>query len=205
MLNLIIFESNIPQELTLDPDSRPVKLPGASGWLYSSSDGRLLHLGPSVADSLRLLGLKPGESFRICLHERVPELPFWSVWLSPETEKARAIDELQAEPLETKLAASLAFFPGPVAETSDVRSLRPTGTEGPRPKPAIAAVASGKRKAAGAIPYNVAFRELVTLVASELKAAGEQWSDQARQDAVSTLFIAAQKAGFLTVWERDAA
>jgi hypothetical protein len=52
------------------------------------------------------------------------------------------------------------------------------------------------------IPYDVAFRELLKVVTDSLKAAGEQWSDAAKQDALSTLFIQASRDGFLSVWER---
>jgi hypothetical protein len=48
----------------------------------------------------------------------------------------------------------------------------------------------------------VAFRETVQFVTAELKAAGEQWSDQAKQDMVSTVLIAASKSGLVGVWER---
>ena len=120
--------------------------------------------------------------------------------------------------LEAQLGASLKLVQGRRGKTlpggiETAPFLAPTGTEGgsasplPLPevprKPAIAAVAGGRRKSAGAIPYNVAFREIVQLVAAELKTSGEQWSDQSRQDAVSTLFIAAGKAGWLGVWERE--
>lgn len=54
------------------------------------------------------------------------------------------------------------------------------------------------------IPYNVAFREILGWVTTGLKEAGEQWSDQARQDMVSTVIIQASRDGFLGVWERPA-
>jgi hypothetical protein len=57
-------------------------------------------------------------------------------------------------------------------------------------------------RASGPIPMDVAFREVVAFVTSELKAAGEQWTDQAKQDAISTVLIAAAKKGWLKVWER---
>lgn len=52
------------------------------------------------------------------------------------------------------------------------------------------------------IPADVAFVEIVRLVAEGLKAAGEQWSDAARQDAVSTIYIQAARDGFLALWTR---
>jgi hypothetical protein len=53
-----------------------------------------------------------------------------------------------------------------------------------------------------AIPMNIAFREVVRFVVQELRNSGEQWSDQSRQDLISTLIIAAQKQQLLKVWER---
>ena len=53
------------------------------------------------------------------------------------------------------------------------------------------------------IPYNVAFREIVQFVITELKQSGEQWSDQARQDLVSTVLIGASRQNLLDVWERQ--
>ena len=200
-LDLIPFIPNVPQELALSAPERPSKLPGAGGCLYPTSDGRLLHLAPAVADSLRLLALKPGETFFVCLHERPHELPFWTVWLSPATEKARAIEEIAGETLESQLQASIAFRPA-VHHMAAIHELAPTGTDGPRlPAP----VAIPKRKTPVGIPYNVAVREILAFVVDALKDSGEQWNDAAKQDLVSTALIGAQKAGFLTIWERDAA
>lgn len=55
------------------------------------------------------------------------------------------------------------------------------------------------------IPYNIAFREVLDFVTKILDEAGEQWGDQAKQDTVSTILIAASKQRFLTLWERNAA
>lgn len=73
-----------------------------------------------------------------------------------------------------------------------------------RKVPAIAAAAgAGRKRREGPIPLNVAFREVVQFVVAELKDSGEQWSDQCRQDLISTALIAAQKLGLLSVWERE--
>jgi hypothetical protein len=54
------------------------------------------------------------------------------------------------------------------------------------------------------VPFNRAFTEVVQIVQNGLKETGEQWSDQARQDAVSTILIAATKEGWIGPWERQA-
>ena len=53
-----------------------------------------------------------------------------------------------------------------------------------------------------AIPYNIAFREVIAFVTKELNDSGEQWSEQSRQDLASTCLISIAKAGLLGVWER---
>ena len=52
------------------------------------------------------------------------------------------------------------------------------------------------------IPYNIAFREIVKFVLEELKAAGEQWNDEAKQGMISTFIINASRDGLVTLWER---
>jgi hypothetical protein len=209
-LELIHFKPNEPLTLTLESNTRPLLLPDSSGCLYSLTSGDLLHLGPRTALALADLKLQPGESFRVCMHQEGKGIPYWSVWLSPETEKGRAAVEMAEEDndLGRQLQASLAL----VASNGGTRELRPTGTEGaaipmpaPNRKPAIAAVAGSRSGKPGAIPLNVAFREIVSFVVAELNASGEQWSENSRQDLVSTLLIAAQKANLLCVWEREAA
>jgi hypothetical protein len=53
------------------------------------------------------------------------------------------------------------------------------------------------------VPYDVAFNELLDIVTGSLKDHGEQWSDEAKQGAVSTLFIQACRDGYCTMWSRQ--
>jgi len=53
------------------------------------------------------------------------------------------------------------------------------------------------------IPLNLAVAEAVRMVVQALKESGEQWSDAARQDLVSTVLIAAQKEGWIAPWQRE--
>jgi hypothetical protein len=46
-----------------------------------------------------------------------------------------------------------------------------------------------------------AFRECLHIVISNLNEAGEQWTPDAKQDMVSTLFLSAQKMGTLDMWQ----
>lgn len=78
---------------------------------------------------------------------------------------------------------------------------RGNGTYGPVPQ-ALPASLPAQARADSRIPMDQAFREVVGFVTGILKDSGEQWSDQSRQDFVSTVFISAQKLGILKVWER---
>jgi hypothetical protein len=55
------------------------------------------------------------------------------------------------------------------------------------------------------IPMDAAFEECVAIVVRTLKKAGEQWTDEAKQGAVSTLLIGAQREGWLLPWDRKQA
>lgn len=209
-MQFVAFEPNKPQEVALSDNPGPFKLPSGSGCLFSLSDGRWMHLDGRTAQSVADLALQPGETFRVCLQGQPGGIAYWSVWLSPETEKGRTAAE--APDLERQLAESLQLVArrkGAIPAIGDTPVLAPTGTEGPAPlpvrKPAIAAVASAKRERHPGIPLNVAFREVVRFVCAELNASGEQWSENSRQDMISTVLIAAQKANLLCVWEREEA
>ena len=52
------------------------------------------------------------------------------------------------------------------------------------------------------MPLDVAVTEAVQMVQAAMKATGEQWSDQSRQDLVSTILITAQREGWIAIWQR---
>jgi hypothetical protein len=71
-----------------------------------------------------------------------------------------------------------------------------TGTDGPAPRPQLRPqlVAKGARPGPPKpVSYRIALRQITDAVLGELKARGEQWPSDARQDLISTLFIAACK------------
>jgi len=213
-MKFITFAPNQPQSFVF-PVSGPYTLPNNVGSLYPLSEGEWLYLGPSQAESAAILKLMPGEEFGICLYYdgKVGEIPRWNVWLMPSTEKARARAEVAHLDIEAQLNASLKLEQRRKGVSSGEAlpdfCLTPTGTEGgaasplPSRKVPALAVAPVRRKAAGSIPMDQAFREIVAFVVKGLADAGEQWSDQSKQDMCSTALIAAQKAGLLTVWERE--
>lgn len=101
----------------------------------------------------------------------------------------------------TPKAAKIYPIPAQPRLFSEPEALKPTGTSGPRPAIAPRALKREEREDRR-IPFNVAVREVVEFVTKELSASGEQWSDQSKQDMVSTALIAAQKQGLLSCWER---
>ena len=44
--------------------------------------------------------------------------------------------------------------------------------------------------------------DAVRMVQAAMKECNEQWSDQARQDLVSTILIGAQREGWIQCWKR---
>jgi hypothetical protein len=206
--------SNVPIQLALlDPPEG--ELDGRYEIVHYTTNAGTLTVSYRVAAKINALELRAGESFHICKREK-PEGIQWDVWLASESEQGRAIEETPTE-LEAQLSKSLEIAP-PIGSIRAVprkpaRRANPdqprlfdkgTGTDGPAPQPRPAAlpVMPPLKPARVQIPYNVAFREVTKFVTEELKATGEQWSDQARQDMISTILIAAAKSGLLSVWER---
>jgi hypothetical protein len=184
-------------------------------WIYSTSDGRTLSLPRHAAVRLGALFLEAGEEFSIGRYRKSAEEPAeWVVALTARTEQSRAAKEaFEAERkarelaeetrlnLPQKLDASLQNLrkmPIPERSSPVAEAERGTGTHGPAPRPARA-----QRPVTGAVPFNVAFVEVTRFVVDGLKAVGEQWNDQAKQDAICSVLISASRQGLLTLWERQ--
>jgi hypothetical protein len=225
MSDSVHFIPNKPEELRLTTsegtlDGRQVT------WILA--DGRRLTVSLDIAAQINMLELQPGESFFIC-KDRKPGgglglgVTSFRVWLSPETEQARARQEDEA--LERTLARSIenvrrneppALTPKPArkparkphqqATAPVLIDCRGTGTDGPAPLPHVAIPVSlpdkPQRPTRPTVPYDVAFAEVTAFVTSGLKQAGEQWNDEAKQGMISTILIAAAKQGLLSLWER---
>jgi hypothetical protein len=194
---------NIPLTLAL---ADPSGIPEDFRVHFETSDGRVLTLPREAAIRLNVLDLRPGEKFSLCKDwdGETGHPSTIRIWLPASTEQDRAAEtEAEVEQITAQTRRS-----DPPRRTRHPKMEpdpppRGNGTYGPAlarvaiPESAPAPVRSDSR-----IPMNLAFREVVQFVTAELKQSGEQWSDQSRQDLVSTVIIAAQKQGLLKVWER---
>lgn len=175
--------------------------------LYETTDGRLLSIPHPAAVKLGMLDPAPAEEISVTKFQ-VGKLPAeWVFALTARSEQIRA--EKEATTLAERTKRDL---PGQLQASvlrqmpKSTRTVTPdapetqkgTGTYGPVPQVALA---GGKLKRE-TIAYNIAFREIVAFVTKELNDSGEQWSEQSRQDLVSTCLISSAKAGLLGVWER---
>lgn len=196
---------------------------------YDTQDERTLMLPRHAAAKLEALKLEAGEEISITRSRNGSSGPAeWVVALTARSEQKRAEKEIkEAAELERK-ARQLAEqtrrdLPGQVAASIDaVRQVRPvrqmpksapaatqepdaplkgTGTYGPVPQVAYA----GRKLKPEAVPFNVAFVEVTRFVVDGLKAVGEQWNDQAKQDAICSVLISASRQGLLGIWEREEA
>ena len=196
---------NIPLQLAL---ADPSGVPEDFRVHFPTSDGRVLTLPRKIAIELNLLDLRPGEAFCICKdwdgeHGKPAT---YRIWLPAVTEQERAAEEAEAEPaaILPPVIEAVARRRKPAKRDDQPRLFdRGTGTYGPMPQQVpIPEALTAQVRASGPIPMDVAFRECVGFVTKALKDAGEQWTDQAKQDAVSTCLIAAAKKGWVKVWER---
>ena len=203
-MNPIHFTPNAPQVLSLKDTAGVID---GFNVAYETSDGRLLLLPYPAAIKLNQLDPQPGEEVSI-LKTQGHRLPAeWVFSLTPKSEQARAEKETKSE-LERQLAESLAQAPARVlrqmpksartATSEAPEQPKGTGTYGPMPQVAL----GGNRKRPDSIPYDIAFAEILAFVTKALNETGEQWSEQSRQDLVSTVLISSAKAGHLGVWRR---
>jgi len=195
----IHFEPNVPQTLALQaPRSEQF---GDYEITYTLTDGRLLKVSKAVAAKINELDLQPGETFGMCKQmvfneQRKRLTPSWTVWLTPESEKARAQQEMKPPMTlaDVKRPGKVRSIRKVPPEQGSIPFDRGTGTYGAVPLP--------QSLRPPRIPFNVAFRKVLGFTTKELKDAGEQWNDQAKQDLICTVLISASNNGLLSLWER---
>ena len=168
--------------------------------LFILADNRRLYATPELAAKIRNLGVKEFESFSIRKWKQGRRM-LYDVWLSPATEKAKAIEEAPAIAAELSQPSNVFAMPQPIAIPAP--ELAPTGTEGKQGSALPMRSIATARPPSNIIPFNVAFREVVKFVSDGLKDSGEQWNDEARQGAISTVLISAAQHGWIGPWDRE--
>jgi hypothetical protein len=227
----ITFQPNVPVRMTLKyADGKTVEGRFGDQEYYTLTDGRCMYVDMDVAGKINILGLRPGEPFEMCKYwsGKKGERPQWDVRRVdgiPPNRVTAAVEAtgLPETDLERDLRRSLE------ARGVPTNGKPGAGVPPPAPTPAAPALVTQPAGSAGStthtngstntngtgyvnggikpavpvkIPLNIAFREILGFCTGELKAAGEQWSDAARQDLVSTLLIQAAREGWCTLWER---
>jgi hypothetical protein len=200
--------------------------------MFSTTDGRVMYTTPLVATKIKALGVQPGEFFFICkrkdgrltdytvyregnelpaasrptavssggwskktfppLKSNLPERVYYKPELSPAAEST----------LEQQLRASIDMVNSRKAEEQGDGTLAVMAPPAPQPRPAAQPPAPVKAAAIVKIPMDRAVIDAVRMVQAAMKECNEQWSDQARQDLVSTILIGAQREGWIQCWNR---
>lgn len=207
-MQTIHFKPNEPQILALKEISGVFE---GFNVLYETTDGKVLSLPRPAAVKLGELDPAPAEEISVTKCQQSPKMPCeWVFALTATSEKIRAEKEAEAlaaatrKDLPGQLQASVLRQMPKSARSSQQDSpeiQKGTGTYGPVPQVAYAA-RKGKPEA---VPFNVAFVEVTRFVVEGLKEVGEQWNDQAKQDAICSVLISASRQGLLTLWERGEA
>ena len=175
--------------------------------MYTTIDDRVMFLDCDVAAKINLLELQPGEPFMICKSRGSYKgaSNVWKVWREKPGEPPTVAGE---SGLERDLRHSLAMKTNAAAVVVDhPAAARPTPHA-----PALAAKLDTHPPVNGSngktpplkVPVNRAVIAAVRMVQNAMTETGEQWSDSARQDLVSTILIAAQREGWIAMWEATA-
>ena len=155
------FQINVPVEVALKfPHGKIVSARHGERVMYTLADDRVMFLDPEPADKINELGVNVGEKFFICKRagEQSGNHPEWTVWLSPETAKARAAAEQprdpipqpgaadEESPLELQLRESIELArQGKLGEVGNGTFVVPAGASAGTPAPAKADASNGHR------------------------------------------------------------
>jgi len=190
-MNLVQFFCNAPVRVSvLNLDPLPKETASGQQYFYSTEDGGFW---ADVDLHGNIQSLKPDRPFYICKRRtKYGRKRIWDVWLSEPENNTLSVPLFR--PSERTERAAV---PQPIPIRQETLQPLGTGTDGP------VALPLAKRSKTGKIPLDVAVREVISFVTKGLSEAGEQWSDNARQDLVSTVIIAATRAGYTTLWNRE--
>src|SRR4029434_9454779 len=227
MSDVIKFEFDRPVEVALrytEPRVFPSQFDGGDDrHMFSTTDGRVMYVTPLTSARIKALQLAQGECFFICKRKngRLTEYEVSRETGEPIEPPAPAPARPPA-PFKTKLPERAYYKPelSPAAEATleqqlhaslDMVNRRKAGEQGdgtlavmaPAPRPAVQVNGvPAKATAPVKIPMDRAVVDAVRMVQAAMKECNEQWSDQARQDLVSTILIGAQREGWIQCWKR---
>jgi hypothetical protein len=230
MSDIIKFDFDRPVEVALrfnEPRVFPSQFDGGDDrHMFSTTDGRVMYVTPLTSARIAALKLAQGECFFICKRKngRLTEYEVSRETSEPVDLPAPKAPARPPAPFKTKLPERAYYKPelSPAAEATleqqlqasiDMVNRRKAGEQGdgtlavmapPAPRPAAQAQAQAPVKAAVPvkIPMDRAVVDAVRMVQAAMKECNEQWSDQARQDLVSTILIGAQREGWIQCWKR---
>lgn len=187
------FLTNVPVEVALKwPDGKLINGVYGDRMMYTTTDDKVMFLDCDVAAQINELGVQPGEPFFICKSRGNGKgmSNVWKVW----RETGEPATKAGESSLERDLRHSLAMKPQSPHGTLVVDKPKETA---PRPATNGNCLAKTPTK----VPMDRAVIDAVRMVQQAMKETGEQWSDQSRQDLVSTILIAAQREGWVTMWK----
>lgn len=203
------FTPNVPVEIALKfTDGKSVEGRFGDQMMYSLSKpaDHVVYLDNDVAAKLNILEPRKGEVIHACKRwsGKKTEKPVWDFWRGGADQQGpvpvREDEPRSTSPLPTS---------GPTATTqsgnntsTSASSIKPNGNGSNGYSNGHAGANPNLPIPPTKIPMNIAVIEAVQMVQTAMKATGEQWSDQSRQDLVSTIIIQAGREGWLTIWER---
>ena len=167
--DIVKFAPNVPVEVALKfaLPGRIISTQNGERMMYTLADDRVMFLDLGVAKKVNDLGVNLREKFFVCRPPNGKADAEWSVWLSPETEKARAKLKVEAAaqskpaaepeaaakpnsllhektPLEQKLWESLELVQkGKVGELGNGMFAVPAGASVAAPAPVVADAQNG--------------------------------------------------------------
>jgi len=210
------------------PDGKLVEGRYGDQMMYSLTNGQVMYLDTDIAAKINLLELRKNEPFMICKRwtGKKTDSPHLDIWrpdaasvateITPSaidgeiaTRRQEVIPPMPAAPTVGRVVFANSPGAGVAPPAPATAALQPpsyNNGNGNKPVNGNRAPSDGARPyAAAGIPappvkvgYDVALRRILRVTIAELRAAGEQWSDVARQDLVSTLMIQAARDGVIT-------
>ena len=206
---ILSLPPNTPTEIALRfPDGKQVEGRFGDQVMYSlaTPPDHVMYLDLEPAAKLNILEPRPKEIILACKRwtGKKTDKPQWDFWRPNDGEQKPRADVVASAPAPAQAtgpASSQAHFSPngtPNASNGKGNGNGNGHTNGRALNPDLPIPPTK-------IPMNVAVVEAVQMVQAAMKATGEQWSDSARQDLVSTIIIQAGREGWLTLWERGGA